>query len=445
MELLARTGTKARQVLMSSSTAPSPRWRMGWSHGITLIKIHSSVVYDQSGNLRHGYYQSSDLSTTDNSKISTSETSSTSYTKSNAFDNNIETANDKWLAKWGGTDLWIQYDFGTPTEISSYAVYSQNADEETKSPKAWVLQGSNDNSDWGSIPSLDSRSNQVNWAEWEKRTYNLAKTENFRYYRLNFTETTGYATPTDFDDLEVWFDATDLDADGLEDTTASGTITSWFDKSANQYNAETANGTPHLNASGGPNNTPTIEIRSGDYLPINGSFFAKDHFYVFRSPAANTVWSGYGGVLGHNPASGHNQRNSNYITHHNSTYFHSNQYPSAVWRFGSQLSSPFDLDPITDYMVVRLQVNDNAPSLTRAIKSAEQPDYSVIWIFAKSLPSVRFSPMPMPIKSRATLPTSGAYPTPFPAAILCVTYPLEKLNSSLHLSRTRVPLGKPLS
>ena len=321
----------------------------------------SSVVYDQSGNLRHGYYQSSDLSTTDNSKISTSETSSTSYTKSNAFDNNIETANDKWLAKWGGTDLWIQYDFGTPTEISSYAVYSQNADEETKSPKAWVLQGSNDNSDWGSIPSLDSRSNQVNWAEWEKRTYNLAKTENFRYYRLNFTETTGYATPTDFDDLEVWFDATDLDADGLEDTTASGTITSWFDKSANQYNAETANGTPHLNASGGPNNTPTIEIRSGNYLPINGSFFAKDHFYVFRSPAANTVWSGYGGVLGHNPASGHNQRNSNYITHHNSTYFHSNQYPSAVWRFGSQLSSPFDLDPITDYMVVRLQVNDNAP------------------------------------------------------------------------------------
>jgi hypothetical protein len=176
----------------------------------------TSVVYDQSGNLRHGYYVSSDLSTTDNSKISTSETSTTSYTKSNAFDNNIETANDKWLAKWDGTDLWIQYDFGTPTEISSYSVYSQNADEETKSPKAWVLQGSNNNSDWGSIP-LDSRSNQVNWTEWEKRTYTLNKTENYRYYRLNFTETTGYATPTDFDDLEVWFDATDLDADGLED------------------------------------------------------------------------------------------------------------------------------------------------------------------------------------------------------------------------------------
>ena len=35
----------------------------------------TSVVYDQSGNLRHGYYKSTDLSTTDNSNISTSETS----------------------------------------------------------------------------------------------------------------------------------------------------------------------------------------------------------------------------------------------------------------------------------------------------------------------------------------------------------------------------------
>ena len=77
----------------------------------------TSVVYDQSGNLRHGYYKSTDLSTTDNSNISTSETSTTSYSKSNAFDNNIGTANDKWLAKWDGTDLWIQYDFGNPVRF----------------------------------------------------------------------------------------------------------------------------------------------------------------------------------------------------------------------------------------------------------------------------------------------------------------------------------------
>ena len=53
-----------------------------------------------------------------------------------------------------------------------------------------------------------------------------------------------------------------------------------------------------------PSGKQVIEQRSGEYLNVSGSFFAKDHFYVWRSPPANTTWSGYGGALGHNPASG---------------------------------------------------------------------------------------------------------------------------------------------
>ena len=135
-----------------------------------------------------------------------------------------------------------------------------------------------------------------------------------------------------------------LDADGLTDASNSTTnITNWLDKSGNDYHALSANGTPRWVPSGGPQSKQVVEIRGGDYLPITGNFFAKDHFYVFRSPPDNEVWSGYGGVLGHNPASGHNQRGSNYITQHNQTYFHGNQFPQAVWRYGTSLNSPFDL------------------------------------------------------------------------------------------------------
>jgi hypothetical protein len=63
--------------------------------------------------------------------------------------------------------------------------------------------------------------------------------------------------------------------------------------------------------------------------------------------------------MGHNPSSGHTQRNSNYITQHNATYFHSNQYPAEVFKNGVALSGNFDLETITDYMIVRLVVNDN--------------------------------------------------------------------------------------
>ncbi|MEL0099838.1 MAG: hypothetical protein VW907_09805, partial [Opitutae bacterium] len=159
---------------------------------------------------------------------------------------------------------------------------------------------------------------------------------------------------------EVWFDASDLNADGITDTDPSGNISSWLDKSIHQRNA-TSMGTPYLNSTGGPNNGRAIELRSGDYLPVDGTFFAKDYYFVFRSPPANPVWNFYGGPFGHNPDSGFNQRNSNYITQHNATYFHSNQYPAQVYKNGFELSGSFDLEVITNYMIVRLVVNDNDP------------------------------------------------------------------------------------
>ena len=96
--------------------------------------------------------------------------------------------------------------FGTPTKIASYAVYSQNADEDIKSPKAWVLYGSNDNSNW---QELDTVENQMNWTDWEKRAFSLPQTENYRYYRITFTDTTGNIVPTQFEDIQLWLDASD--------------------------------------------------------------------------------------------------------------------------------------------------------------------------------------------------------------------------------------------
>ena len=159
--------------------------------------------------------------------------------------------------------------------------------------------------------------------------------------------------------LAVWFDASDLDADSTTDTNASGDITLWKDKSGNNRHASGGGNAPFLNSTGGPSGKQVIEQRSGEFLNVSGTFFAKDHFYVWRSPPANTTWSGYGGALGHNPASGDNQRNSNYITKNGQTYFHDNQYPLGVSKNGLPLSGNFNLAPINQYHVVRLTMNDN--------------------------------------------------------------------------------------
>ena len=109
--------------------------------------------------------------------------------------------------------------------------------------------------------------------------------------------------PDKISSIVSWFDASDLNADGTTDSTASGNISSWSDKSGKGHHATSANGTPYMNATGGPSSGRAVEIRSGDYLPVSGTLFAKDHFVVLRSPAANTTWSYYGGPFGWNGAS----------------------------------------------------------------------------------------------------------------------------------------------
>ena len=52
--------------------------------------------------------------------------------------------------------------------------------------------------------------------------------------------------------MEVWFDASDLDADGVTDSTASGNISSWSDKSGKGHHAQAATGTPELKTTSGP-------------------------------------------------------------------------------------------------------------------------------------------------------------------------------------------------
>ena len=161
--------------------------------------------------------------------------------------------------------------------------------------------------------------------------------------------------------MEVWFDASDLDADGLTDSAVSGDITTWKDKSGNGYNASTTAGSPALSTNGGPGGGRVVQFRSGtansttgdEEMSISGSFTVRDHFYVVRSPSA--TWSDYGGIIG-----GGGSRHSNFIVERNQVYFHNNQYPSKVWKNGTSITSAnFSLSTINSYMILRIVVNGN--------------------------------------------------------------------------------------
>ena len=130
------------------------------------------------------------------------------------------------------------------------------------------------------------------------------------------------------------------------------------DKSGNSRDATHQFGQPVFSSNGGPGGMPALEFRrsgGNDALSIGGSaFFAKDQFYVFRSLGA--TFDFFGGILGHTPPI--QIQGVLIIFENRRTYFHRNQYPSAVFKNGISLNEPYDLYPIDEFMILRLQVND---------------------------------------------------------------------------------------
>jgi len=144
--------------------------------------------------------------------------------------------------------------------------------------------------------------------------------------------------------LACWYDA----AVGVA-TNASGVILTWDDQSGNAHHG-TAAFDPVL-ATNQVNSLPAAQFR-GNYLDLAGTFFAKEQYVVVCSP--NETWNNFGAFLGR--ISG---RASTYLLDGTgNTGFWNDQNPDSVSKNGTVLTVPFELAPITNYMIVKITVND---------------------------------------------------------------------------------------
>ena len=188
------------------------------------------------------------------------------------------------------------------------------------------------------------------------RPHRVRESDLLVWWELNSSNLTGGSDPSSIAGLQVWFDANDSSTLTYD---TSNVVSEWKDRSGNSRDATHQFGQPVFSSIGGPGGMPALEFsRTGgnDALSIGGSaFFAKDQFYVFRSLGA--TFDFFGGILGHT-STYPNSRRSNYLFQNRRTYFHRNQYPSAVFKNGISLNEPYDLHPIDEFMILRLQVND---------------------------------------------------------------------------------------
>ncbi len=174
----------------------------------------------------------------------------------------------------------------------------------------------------------------------------------------------GYSVPVTTG-LACHFDA----AVGIT-TDADGVVQSWNDRSGNAHHAALASGTPVL-ASNQILSHPAVQFRgNATWLNIAGPFFAKEQYLVVRSPSA--TWSGSGSFLGRKSDGFLTVRASSYNMASGTDGFWQDHFPAAVSRNGTSLarntvdSSAFHLAPITQYMLLKITVDDQADAANLA-------------------------------------------------------------------------------
>jgi|GEM_PF-337990 len=149
-------------------------------------------------------------------------------------------------------------------------------------------------------------------------------------------------------------------------TDINGTVTSWTDRSGNAHHATLLSGAPAL-ATNQINAKPVVQFRGNNcILDCAGAMFTKEQYVVVRSP--NATWSGSGSFLGRKSADFLTVRASSYNLYSGYTGFWDDQLPAAVSKNGTAVSSGsgsmprggFELGTITNYVLLKITVNDAA-------------------------------------------------------------------------------------
>lgn len=121
-------------------------------------------------------------------------------TAAKAFDDDSAT---KWL-HFTGSATWLKYDFGSGVAwlVTKYAITSAN-DDDTRDPKDFELQGSNDNSAWTTVDTVTGETFASRGLRKEF-TCDTPGTTAYRYYRFYINANNGNGSITQLAEIQLY-------------------------------------------------------------------------------------------------------------------------------------------------------------------------------------------------------------------------------------------------
>ena len=108
-----------------------------------------------------------------------------------------------WLTVNGVNTGWLKVEFKNETpKITAFSITARNsADANSYSPADFVIEGSNDDTNW---TLLGDFTDNLNWQQNEKRYFALTFFDNFKYYRITINKNSGGGAFTGFGALEFF-------------------------------------------------------------------------------------------------------------------------------------------------------------------------------------------------------------------------------------------------
>lgn len=131
-----------------------------------------------------------------------SQHDATNYMPWKAFRHHTNDAQG-WLTVNGVNTGWLKVEFrNNYPKISAFSITSRNsADANTHAPCDFVLEGSNDDTNW---TLLGDYSDNLNWLQNERRYFALTFIDTFKYYRITINKNSGGAAYSGFGALEFY-------------------------------------------------------------------------------------------------------------------------------------------------------------------------------------------------------------------------------------------------
>ncbi len=150
-----------------------------------------------------------------------------------AFDGSYKGNGGRWLATKNSANVYyVTYKFYTPTPVNGIQLATPvdgGAYYNTRGPKAWTFQASNDNSNW---VVLDTRTNETSWDVAVSNYYGFANDTPYLYYKFNCTANNGETSGTirlQLGEIEFYY------------TTSYPSTASWVGNGETQYLSDSGN------------------------------------------------------------------------------------------------------------------------------------------------------------------------------------------------------------